>query len=113
MCCPAPHFFCRSQVLATTTVPADEANAADWRVMVHYEGWNKKWDEWIGPDRVLELNEANLVLQAETVKAAKQKASAARTKSQQGGAKHAGSTKARDSLRGVKRKIDAAHDTVR
>ncbi|XP_071690125.1 protein MRG1-like isoform X2 [Rutidosis leptorrhynchoides] len=27
---------------------------------VHYQGWNKKWDEWVGKDRLLKHNEENL-----------------------------------------------------
>jgi len=30
---------------------------------VHYQGWNKKWDEWVAQDRVLEDNKAGRLLQ--------------------------------------------------
>jgi len=26
---------------------------------IHYDGWNKKWDEWVTPERMFEDNEAN------------------------------------------------------
>ncbi|CAI5758028.1 unnamed protein product [Candida verbasci] len=26
---------------------------------LHYQGWNSKWDEWVGTDRILEHNEEN------------------------------------------------------
>jgi len=31
---------------------------------VHYNGWNKNWDEWVGPDRLVKNNEAGLALAA-------------------------------------------------
>ncbi|KAI8334648.1 chromo domain-containing protein required for cell polarity [Chlamydoabsidia padenii] len=30
---------------------------------VHYQGWNKKWDEWLDNTRILTWNEENLALQ--------------------------------------------------
>lgn len=30
---------------------------------VHYQGWNKKWDEWVGDDRMIEKNAQNIDLQ--------------------------------------------------
>lgn len=30
--------------------------------MIHYNGWNVKWDEWVLPSRVLEANSENLML---------------------------------------------------
>ncbi|ODQ47651.1 hypothetical protein PICMEDRAFT_15576 [Pichia membranifaciens NRRL Y-2026] len=30
--------------------------------MVHYQGWNAKWDEWVLPSRILEVNNENLML---------------------------------------------------
>lgn len=32
----------------------------EWNYYVHYIGWNKSWDEWIGHDCVLKHNEENL-----------------------------------------------------
>lgn len=32
---------------------------------VHYKGWKAKWDEWVGPDRILEYNETNVQAQKE------------------------------------------------
>jgi len=29
---------------------------------VHYNGWNKNWDEWVGPDRLVKNNEAGQTL---------------------------------------------------
>lgn len=30
--------------------------------MVHYQGWNVKWDEWVLPQRILEVNSVNTML---------------------------------------------------
>lgn len=30
---------------------------------VHYQGWNKKWDEWVSDDRMIEKNAENVTLQ--------------------------------------------------
>lgn len=30
--------------------------------LVHYSGWNAKWDEWVLPSRILEINNENLML---------------------------------------------------
>ncbi|KAI5970617.1 EAF3 [Candida margitis] len=27
--------------------------------LLHYQGWNSKWDEWVGIDRILEINDEN------------------------------------------------------
>lgn len=36
---------------------------------IHYNGWNKNWDEWVPESRVLKLNEAGLQKQKELMKA--------------------------------------------
>ncbi|KAI3991179.1 hypothetical protein MKX01_022400 [Papaver californicum] len=33
------------------------------RYFVHYLGWNKNWDEWVGPERLLKFTEENKKLQ--------------------------------------------------
>lgn len=30
---------------------------------IHYAGWSKNWDEWVGESRVLKYNETNVQLQ--------------------------------------------------
>ena len=35
------------------------------RYLIHYNGWNKNWDEWVPESRVLKFNEANLQKQRE------------------------------------------------
>lgn len=35
---------------------------------IHYAGWSKNWDEWVGESRVLKYNEENCKLQKETQK---------------------------------------------
>ncbi|CAN3364595.1 chromatin modification-related protein Eaf3p [Diutina catenulata] len=33
--------------------------------LLHYQGWNSKWDEWVGIERILEQNEENKILKAQ------------------------------------------------
>lgn len=35
---------------------------------LHYKGWNKKWNEWVGIDRVMQDTPANRAIQAEAKK---------------------------------------------
>ncbi|KAK4426396.1 protein MRG1 [Sesamum alatum] len=32
----------------------------EWRYFVHYLGWNKNWDEWVGMDRLMKHTEENI-----------------------------------------------------
>ncbi|KAI9225737.1 MAG: MRG-domain-containing protein [Piptocephalis tieghemiana] len=34
-------------------------NEEELRYFVHYPGWNKKWDEWVSPERLFKNTEAN------------------------------------------------------
>lgn len=36
--------------------------------LIHYAGWSKNWDEWVGETRVLKYNETNVQLQKDTQK---------------------------------------------
>ncbi|XP_031253621.1 protein MRG1 isoform X2 [Pistacia vera] len=40
-----------------------ELRKKEWRYYVHYLGWNKNWDEWVGADRLLKHTEENLMKQ--------------------------------------------------
>ena len=99
----------KAKVLATRMTKTEDGT--EQNVMVHYDGWNKKWDEWIGPDRALELNDANLELQRVT----KEQANELRRKQKsKGKAKAKSGDKGKNGKqRGVKRKIDAVRQTVR
>lgn len=35
---------------------------------IHYAGWSKNWDEWVGETRVLKYNDTNVLLQKEIQK---------------------------------------------
>lgn len=37
----------------------------EWRYFVHYHGWNKNWDEWVGYDRLMKFTEENVQKQKE------------------------------------------------
>ncbi|GMH14815.1 hypothetical protein Nepgr_016656 [Nepenthes gracilis] len=32
----------------------------EWRYFVHYLGWSKNWDEWVGTDRLLKYTDENI-----------------------------------------------------
>nr|XP_004509101.1 protein MRG1 isoform X2 [Cicer arietinum] len=40
-----------------------EIRKNEWRYFVHYLGWNKNWDEWVGESRLMKLTEENVVKQ--------------------------------------------------
>ncbi|CAA3002731.1 MRG1 isoform X1 [Olea europaea subsp. europaea] len=35
----------------------------EWKYHVHYLGWNKNWDEWVGMDRLMKHTEENVLKQ--------------------------------------------------
>lgn len=35
------------------------------KFLIHYQGWNKSWDEWVPIERILKYNEENLKKQKE------------------------------------------------
>ncbi|KAF7830583.1 protein MRG2 isoform X1 [Senna tora] len=37
-----------------------EYKLKEWSFFVHYLGWNKSWDEWVGVDRLMKYTEDNL-----------------------------------------------------
>ncbi|XP_019076604.1 protein MRG1 isoform X6 [Vitis vinifera] len=40
-----------------------EFRKKEWRYFVHYLGWNKNWDEWVGMDRLMKHTEENVLKQ--------------------------------------------------
>ncbi|KAA8531649.1 hypothetical protein F0562_006634 [Nyssa sinensis] len=40
-----------------------EFRKKEWRYFVHYLGWNKNWDEWVGMDRLMKHSEENVLKQ--------------------------------------------------
>ncbi|XP_033634608.1 mortality factor 4-like protein 1 [Asterias rubens] len=52
------------------------------RYFIHYNGWNKNWDEWVPESRALKFNEANLQKQKELFKAQQVNAKRARAQKQ-------------------------------
>lgn len=40
-----------------------EIRKNEWRYFVHYLGWNKNWDEWVGESRLMKHNDENVVKQ--------------------------------------------------
>ena len=43
-------------------------NSKSPHFLIHYNGWNKHWDEWVPESRVLKYNEANLHKQKDLMK---------------------------------------------
>ncbi|XP_052195306.1 protein MRG1 isoform X1 [Diospyros lotus] len=41
-------------------VQKTEFRKKEWRYFVHYLGWNKNWDEWVGTDRLMKHTDENL-----------------------------------------------------
>ncbi|XP_047311254.1 protein MRG1-like isoform X1 [Impatiens glandulifera] len=37
-----------------------EVRKKEWRYFVHYLGWNKNWDEWVGADRLMKHSQENV-----------------------------------------------------
>lgn len=50
---------------------------------LHYQGWNAKWDEWVGIERVLEYNEQNIFKKKELEQLTKKKPSKSSSNSSQ------------------------------
>ncbi|XP_040996693.1 protein MRG1-like isoform X2 [Juglans microcarpa x Juglans regia] len=51
------------KVLAFHSVRIYEAKIEyqmEWRFFVHYPGWSKNWDEWVGVDRLMKFTEENV-----------------------------------------------------
>ncbi|XP_074304236.1 protein MRG1 isoform X2 [Silene latifolia] len=42
-----------------------EIRKKEWRYFVHYLGWNKNWDEWVGTDRLMKYTDENIQKQQE------------------------------------------------
>ncbi|GAV74862.1 MRG domain-containing protein/Tudor-knot domain-containing protein [Cephalotus follicularis] len=40
-----------------------EIRKKEWRYFVHYLGWNKNWDEWVGMDRLMKHTDENVLKQ--------------------------------------------------
>ena len=58
----------QATVLDRVAKDALEGNARLRLYLVHYNGWNAHWDEWVAESRVLPDSAANVVLQKERVK---------------------------------------------
>ena len=40
----------------------DPKNPGEFQYFVHYQGWNKNWDEWVGETRILKVTQAQTYL---------------------------------------------------
>lgn len=57
-----------SQQLYEAKVQKAMYQIKEWRYFVHYLGWNKSWDEWVGIDRLMKHTEENVQKQQELKK---------------------------------------------
>jgi len=55
----------QGKVLKKEKRAGKDGGADEVQYFVHYQGWNKKWDEWILRDRMMPLNEESLKVQKE------------------------------------------------
>lgn len=71
-----------ARVLNSRKDPDSQDKNAEMQYLVHYQGWNKNWDEWVGESRVHQYNETNLAsMKEQRVVSSKSKgASSARKK---------------------------------
>ncbi|KAL4577465.1 hypothetical protein LXL04_013574 [Taraxacum kok-saghyz] len=44
-------------------VQKSEIRKNEWKYFVHYLGWSKTWDEWVGVDRLMKNSEENILKQ--------------------------------------------------
>lgn len=49
-----------AKVMVVGKNPKDNEKNPETKYFVHYQGWSKNWDEWVGLDRIQEYNEDNL-----------------------------------------------------
>ncbi|XP_022977072.1 protein MRG1-like isoform X2 [Cucurbita maxima] len=79
-----------------------EYQLKEWRCYVHYLGWSKTWDEWVGLDRLLKFTEENVQKQLELNEKRGTDKKAAR----------ASQIKPKNVVKGRKRKNDASKNAV-
>lgn len=51
-----------------TKIQKAEYRKKEWRYFVHYLGWSKTWDEWVGADRLMKPTDENLEKQKKLFK---------------------------------------------
>jgi mortality factor 4-like protein 1 len=60
-----------ARVLAVGKDPKDSDRNYETKYLIHYNGWNKNWDEWVPLDRLREFSEDNMKDVEETQKKVK------------------------------------------
>jgi mortality factor 4-like protein 1 len=51
-----------------TKIQKAEFRKKEWKYFVHYLGWSKNWDEWVGADRLMKPTDENLEKQKKLFK---------------------------------------------
>lgn len=49
-----------AKVLNVGKDPKDTGKTAETKYLIHYQGWNKNWDEWVELERIQEFNDVNI-----------------------------------------------------
>lgn len=49
-----------ARVLNSRKDPNSQDKNAEMQFLIHYQGWNKNWDEWVGESRIYQYNETNV-----------------------------------------------------
>ncbi|EEF52334.1 chromatin binding protein, putative [Ricinus communis] len=49
-----------SQQIYEAKVIIADYQSKEWQYYVHYPGWNKNWDEWVGVNRLMKYNDENV-----------------------------------------------------
>lgn len=63
--CEHKGFKYEARVLSIRKDPDSTDKIPENQFLVHYQGWNKNWDEWVGEGRVFQYNEVNIGLMKE------------------------------------------------
>ncbi|KAG4930673.1 hypothetical protein JHK84_047660 [Glycine max] len=50
-------------ILFFPLVQKTEIRKSEWKYFVHYLGWSKNWDEWVGEERLMKHTEENVLKQ--------------------------------------------------
>lgn len=54
-----------ARVISVRKDPNSQEKNPTMQFLVHYQGWNKSWDEWVGEGRVYQWNEVNIAIMKE------------------------------------------------
>lgn len=69
VCLPGERVLCyHGQLIYEAKLLKTQVKDRTVKYYIHYAGWSKNWDEWVGESRVLKYNEENVQKQKEIEK---------------------------------------------